>query len=660
MIPYIATRDLNSYGQSSKNALKREVLTLINGNDLDRISSSAHRLGALPLEYLGYIQKLQEINKDRLPEIHEMTQYAGVIIWLSNYYKEPSKLIRWVLALNSFGIKTVFVDNFGLPASDELFKSLGIKMKDVEGIKTTYSIIKKDPIIGFEIDPPMNHSINIQAKNATNLLTYARSDGMKNTTVAITQWGGYAFGDSFMTSIDDETMWVVNPFEFFPKTLQLKKMISPDVTTENGKRLLFTHIDGDGIMNKVEWNTKLFSGNIILKEVLQKYQIPHSVSVIGAEINNAGLYPDIPTKLQDIVKDMYKEDNVEAATHTFTHPFYWNKIINGNLPLQYRLKVKNYKFSLDREIKGALEDINTNVLEKNKKKANCVFWSGDCAPTELVLDNIYANKILNINGGDTYVNNTQQWMSYIGPLGLQRGEYYQIYTGAQNENIYTNNWLGPFWGFKKVVQTFKRTNSPRRFKPIDIYYHMYSGSKRASLNALHYAFDWAIKQDVMPIYTSEYIPKVMDYYTASIANENDAWLFAGMINLKTLRIEEEKTQINMQESSNVLGFNHFENHTYVHLGDQSTSFLYPTDQKMSQSQAYLVSSNAKVIHNESQASNLSMSFNGHVDLKFELYLPKSCQVNYSKKPNYQKMHENILSIKYKNLKKVDVHVLCKL
>jgi hypothetical protein len=29
-----------------------------------------------------------------------------------------------------------------------------------------------------------------------------------------------------------------------------------------------------------------------------------------------------------------------------------------------------------------------------------------------------------------------------------------------NENIYTNLWTGPFWGQRRVVQTFERTGSP--------------------------------------------------------------------------------------------------------------------------------------------------------------------------------------------------------
>ena len=81
-IPYVATRELDSYGYASKNAVKREILTLIDENKEDRVSQSAHLLGALPLEYQGYIQKLYNIDENPLPSMAAMQQYGGVVIWL--------------------------------------------------------------------------------------------------------------------------------------------------------------------------------------------------------------------------------------------------------------------------------------------------------------------------------------------------------------------------------------------------------------------------------------------------------------------------------------------------------------------------------------------------------------------------------------------------
>jgi len=658
-IPYIANRDLDIYGTSSKNAVKREVFTLIDTRHLDKTSSEAHQHGALVLEYLGYIQKLYNI-ADGLPQMKDMKNYAGVMIWLQTNYEFPLKLMKWVQALQKQKIKLVFINNFGIPYTSSEISLLGIHITNT--IKNKKAITTQDEMISYEIEPSLSVSqIQVHSKYTKALLTYELDDGDYSTPAAITSWGGYTVGNACMTTIDGDNIWVIDPFKFFTQALQLNSLPVPDPTTENGKRLLFTHIDGDGIMNRVEGDSEKFSGEVILEDILKKYKIPHSVSVIGAEIDKEGLYPKLSEKLTSIAKDMYALDNVEGATHTFTHPFKWGKIIDDHLDKKYRLKVKNYNFSLKRELSDTLEHINRDLLSKEKAKrhpARTVFWSGDCMPRENALSYVYEHNILNINGGDTTITKSNPWLSYIAPLGVRRGDYYQIYTGAQNENVFTNEWLGPFWGFKKVVQTFEMTNSPRRLKPIDIYYHLYSGSKMASMRALHYVFDWALKQDTMPIYTSEYIPKVMDYYTASIAEGEEDWLVDGMVNLKTIRVEREGYGVNFNSSKSVVGITHFENHTYLSL-DRETQHIFKIQTDKSYNKTpYLISSNAKLTAFKRELSSTEMAFKGHVALKLEFNLPKECKLRSNPKESRRTLKDETLQLEYKIKREAKIEILC--
>jgi hypothetical protein len=661
LIPYVSDSEYLCYGKSSKEAVKREIFTLIDERKEDRTLLGAHQVGAMPLEYLGYIEKLHDINQG-LPEIDQMRHYAGVIVWLREDYEYPQKLIRWVLDLNKIGIKVAFANNFGFSADEVLLKSLNIDIYDGdESLNNKRKVVYKDKIIGFEVEPSLDkNSLYMHPNNAKPLLTYEDKDGLQSTPAAITAWGGYAISEAFMTEIDSENVWIINPFAFFEEALRLPKITVPDPTTQNGNRLLFTHVDGDGMVNRVESNPELFSGDAILESILKVYKIPHSISLIGAEVFSNGLYPQFSPRVMKISKDMYELENVEPATHTFTHPFFWEKIKDGNLDEEYRLKPKGYKFSLYNELSGALKSINDEILDENSTKhAQTVFWSGDCAPRIEVLEYIYKNNIFNINGGDTTISNTNPWLTLVAPFGLERGEYYQIYTGAQNENVFTNDWLGPFWGFKRVVQTFKLTNSPRRIKPIDVYYHLYSGSKAASLNALKYIFDWAIQQDVMPIFTSEYIPKVMDYYTVSMANEGDEWLVEGMRDLKTLRIEESNASVDFQNSPSVLGIKHFENHTYISL-DNSTKHLLREDKKRdSKESTYLISSNAKLTKYVNEKDKKSMQFEGHVDLKLNFHLSKGCNVIATPKATKESLTQESLVLEFADIKKAKVDVVCR-
>ena len=662
IIPYVSDYEYLSYGKSSKNAVKREILTLIDEKKEDRTLLGAHQVGAMPLEYLGYIQKLYDINGG-LPDVDYIGHYAGVIIWLREDYESPQRLLQWVLELGELGIKVAFANNFGFSADEMLLKSLDIDIYDGdESLTNKRKVIYHDEMIGFEIEPSLDkNSLYMNPKNAKKLLIYEDQDGLTSTPAAITAWGGYAVSEAFMMELGDENVWIINPFKFFTEALRLKQLVVPDPTTENGNRLFFTHVDGDGMVNRVESNPELFSGDTILNDILKVYKIPHSISLIGAEISPNGLFPQFSPRVMQISREMYALENVEPATHTFTHPFFWDKIKDGNLDEEYRLKPKGYNFSLYNELSGTLKTINDELVEKNSKKiGKSVFWSGDCAPRIEVLDYVYKNKILNINGGDTTISNTNPWLTLVAPFGLEREEYYQIYTGAQNENVFTNDWLGPFWGFKRVVQTFKRTNSPRRLKPIDVYYHLYSGSKAASLNALKYIFDWSLKQDILPIFTSEYIPKAMDYFTVSIANENDYWLYAGMKNLKTLRIEKKDALIDFENSKTSLGIRHFEDHTYIALDEKIKHLVKINQNENSHTEnSYLISSNAKVTQYINTLHNKSFTFDGHVDLKLNFYLEKGCRID--SKPLASKVikSKKNITIEYKDTKKAIVNVLCR-
>ena len=659
-IPYVATKDLNVYGKSSKNPIKREILTLIDESVHDRRFLSAHQHGALPLEYQGYIQKLYDIHTHELPSMEQMQQYGGVIIWFSKTYKNPTKLIRWILELQKYNIKVVFAASLPLPL-DKSLEPLSLKINETPlHLSTSSKIVTKDAMVGYEIQPSLTQSESfIDITQGKSLLTLRSKNDVNTTYAAIMPWGGFALRNGFMQEFNDDNLWVINPFEFFTKALRLKKIPAPDVTTEYGKRIFVSHIDGDGSMNRVEWNPKLFSIDVIYNKILKKYPLPMSASIVGAEDDDNGLYPELAPQLQKTIRAMYRLPYVEPATHTFSHPFFWGKIHNGDLDAKYRLAPKGYDFSLENEIKGMIDELNVKYIAKEKHpRAKTVFWSGDCAPPENVLAYVYKHHLLNYNGGDTYITNTNPWLSYIAPLGLGRGEYYQIYTGEQDENVYTGDWHGPFWGFKKVVQTFKLTESPRRLKIIDIYYHYYSGSKRASLNALYYIYDWAMKQDINPMFTSLYIPKVMDFYTLSIAQENNSYFVAGARNLKTLRLDASPLLVDLNSSSNVLGFKAQKQSKYIHIGPKESAYV-SLGASAKNRQPYLVSTNAAILKSEQREDGLSMELQSYLPIKLELNIPKRCRYHFTNIASNITKKDDIITFNYKYKKRVGFDVICK-
>ena len=630
VIPYVATGALDTIGHSTKNALRRRILVLQN-DPVDDMFSIGHIFVSLPLEYMGYIPILWNIRKNGTPPAIN-DRYAAAIVWMIGGSVKNRKLQRWLVKQAQSGTKILFLSNFAFENDSYLLKSLHIKTSPNHALvhKPPKVIIKDKKIIGFESQPKRGFQPLLYHPKKAEKILYATQNslGEQSVLAAIMPWGGYAVGPLPVTEFQNDFYWSCNPFNLFKAGLHLPAIPIPDPTTENGRRISFTHIDGDAIMNRAEWNTSLLAGDVIYKEILRRYKIPHSVSIVEAEIAPYGLHPKLSPRLMQLARSIYALKNVEAATHTFSHPFVWEEAKDG-MPERYRLPVKNYHFTIDREIRGSLEFINKKLLPKGKSPARTIFWSGDCKPGYKVLKYTYAHNFLNMNGGDTIITNNYPWLSAVAPYGIRRGPYYQIYTGAQNENVYTDDWHENFWAFKKVIQTFKLTDYPRRFKPIDIYYHFYSGEKEASLRALKSVFEWVLSQKTLPLYTTEYIPKAMEYYDLSIAHEGEHWRIDGSDTLRTLRLPKELGDPLMKSS--VAGFTNVPQGRYVSLmpnPDHSAFITLSSSRSTNPTSApFLIESNARIQKMVRTPKRLSIDFLGHVPIESTFQVPKGCRIS---------------------------------
>jgi len=186
MIPYIANKELDIYGKSSKKVIKREIFTLINeSRKLDRIDTAAHRNGALVFEYFGYKQHLHDIHKG-LPKMKYMHQYAGVVVWMEGNFGLKKKLVQWMRKLIQNKIKVVIVNQSGFQFPKEDLSFLGLEVTQTTAQKVAVAYRDKR-FIGYEIAPPLYTSKeHITLKKGRGLLVYHYSDDTNATPVALT------------------------------------------------------------------------------------------------------------------------------------------------------------------------------------------------------------------------------------------------------------------------------------------------------------------------------------------------------------------------------------------------------------------------------------------------------------------------------------------
>ncbi len=621
--PYVSDGNLEFWGQTEYEKVKRKVIVFYNSLvSYDKIYSQAHRIVSGPLEYMGYVPVLLDI-KHGLPE--DTNDFAGFIFALENYNIEnPNEIIDWVNRKSKEGLKSIFLGDIPLSEDKYYLDKLGIKIeKNLSRRGEDLKSLMERKYLG-EIEPYFNYTNRlISISSGMPISQFTNKNGQVHVQSAITQWGGYAIDGAWLTKVDDYEILPINPYIFFKDALRLPDIPILDPTTENGRRIMFAHIDGDGFSSLCEQDPSLYSGEMLLKEILSKYHIPHSISLIRGEIENPSLSNKIQERLKKNARKIFNLKNVEIANHSYSHPFKWMDIPRSpdfeSHEQVYGLNIPGYKFNLEYEIIGTKKWLEE--LAPKGKKNTIFFWTGDCIAPGIALKILDENKVLNINGGDTIITREAPYISLVSPYGIERDAYYQIYTGQQNENIYTNLWTGPFWGYKKVIETFELTEKPKRLKPLNIYYHFYSATKNASLQALKQVYDYAIKQKTNPQYASQYSAKVKDFYQAEIYNYKNEWVISASGNLKTLRISKN---IHPEIRYSVAGFKNERDENYIHLFGKPPFFLYLTKEKPNI--PYLKSSNASILDFKSEDKKFYIKLRGYVKIEYELGNNFGCDI----------------------------------
>ena len=116
-----------------------------------------------------------------------------------------------------------------------------------------------------------------------------------------------------------QARWVLDPFMFLQRALDLPVMPIADATTENGLRYWMTGIDGDGFVSCGEFPGSPFTAELLLDGVFKRYRVPTTVLVIEGEIGADDFYPALVGCVEPVARAISRE----IGTHTFSQPFEW-------------------------------------------------------------------------------------------------------------------------------------------------------------------------------------------------------------------------------------------------------------------------------------------------------------------------------------------------
>jgi len=642
-IPWVTDAPLSAVGVGSIEPVARRILVVYNGAESPALNySDAHRFLQMPLNHLGYVVDYADA-RHPLPENTHADRYAGVVLSFSGYLPEARfrPLEQWLLARLGENLPLALVGSFPMPLSRALSERWGLQ-PDVEP-QGRLQPGPHDAMLGMETPVPLasaSHELPRLTPAAAGLsrplLSVRDEKGQTFVPGAITPWGGYILEPYTYAEIPgtDFYRWVVDPFAFLTQALRLPPMPIPDTTTENGRRLLLAHVDGDGFPSLAELPGSPLAADVLLRDVFMRYRIPQTMSVIEAEVAPHGLYPTQSAQLQATARAMFRLPHIEVASHTYSHPFLWDRSVRHGVfkedsEAAYQLPLPGYTMDLHREITGSIAYIRENLAPQNKP-VRILQWSGDTAPGTQALQITEDAGLFNINGGDTSITRANPSLTAIGALGIRKGGHLQVYAPITNENIYTNLWRGPFYGYERAIETFELTGAPRRIKPVGIYYHVYSASKPAGLKSLHKVYGWALAQPLHPVFTSEFITKVQDFHALGIAREGAGWRVRGSGALRTLRVPNALGTPQTDLSQGVAGWREGPEGAYVHMTG-SQAWLRTAEAVAARTPA-LHEANARIEHWDMQPQGGEFRLQGHVPLEFSMQLRPECQLRAHQRP----------------------------
>lgn len=627
LIPWVATPDLASLGVGAIEVMPRKVLVVhsVLADEYALRLLDPLRLASMPMNYLGYVPEFVDIA--HLPDINLVGRFAGVLLWLTDDGKSTARqrLNDWLVQQVAAGVPVAMVNPPDEMFSGSLGAALGTQIGEFVNSAVPITIFQQSSLMGFETPPNVEPSglTPLAVTGAKPLLTL-QQDQRTRVAAAITPWGGYVGPGFAVVDLPGfvDMRWVINPYEFFRQALRLPTIPVPDTTTESGRRLLMVHMDGDGFISRSELPGNPLAGQAVLERVVKKYPVPMTISVIEAELSPQGLYPNLSAEAEKIAQEIFKQPNVAIASHSYSHPFIWRQAAASDVNEGYNLRLPGYRFDLQREITGSINYINERLAPPGKK-VEMFLWTGDCVPGSDALTLTQAAGVLNMNGGDTMATRSQPTGTLVDGLGVPRAGGFQVFAPNQNENVYTNNWMGPFYGYQRVIETFEFTEKPRRLKPIDIYFHTYLTTKAAGMRSLDKVFAWALAQEVTPVHASDYARKVLDFQRLAIARSPNGWRIRGTSNLRTLRVPTGTSHPDLAASRGVAGFNDSAAQTYVHLSaDDAELVLNDTPDNRPR----LVSANARIARYVASATTPRWDLAGYVPLAFTLANVQTCQV----------------------------------
>jgi hypothetical protein len=574
-----------------------------------------------PLEWLGYEADYLNIGHADVPAKPE-EKYAAILFDAETdipLAKEPTT-VSWLLAAKERGLPLLFTGEIPFDNDDAksiLAAGLGLRgsLQPVPRLART-TITTRDEVMmkcEAEVTPRTTMFHDLVAPEKSQIIlglggVSANGGAVRYDPVFLSSWGG-AWLEPYIIfrASADSSPFYMDPYRFLGAWLsRLGPLPAPDTTTRDGRRIFYSHIDGDGFASFSNFKGHPYCAEMIRDRILKEFPFPVTVSIIEAEVRALakGYKSEQADQVRDLARSIFALPNVQIASHSFSHPYQWDMtdpnpgLYEENF-MPMKAEAAYEEVDVSREIRGSIEYIERELAPPGRK-IELMLWSGNCRPGERALSVCRELGIENMNGGNTIVSRRYPGIAGIAPRVMPWNGELQIHAANQNEFMYANGWNGPFYGgFADVIDTFERTEQGRRLKPVNVYYHFYSATNLSSLRALEKIHRWCSEQPLHAITALEFARITRDAWGTRVFDIAPRhWRVVNQGHCRTFRLPKYLGVPDIALSSGVTGYTEHGDSLHIHTRGLPETEIVIADPDKATPHLRLASSSAEIAFSE--------------------------------------------------------------
>lgn len=602
--------------------IKRRILAFYQRDHLETSEKNRiHDAVETFLNHLGLVVDFRAI-EDGLPTDAQMDPYRGVITYFQGAsVPDAQGYAVWLKSQIDSGRKVVILGDYGAYQDKSLasqvdpaptLKALGVDWRaasPITGLKLNRTNLVAGGAATIEyMDPVMckgEHPIKLDepdlkkgwpvylSSNPANkvYLKVKDPEGQLCDAVMTTPYGGLIAGEFLLWTppaarINTESMdpgkhgngpavadevelpeLRIDAFRYFSEAFQVESFPAMDVTTLNGSRIYFSHIDGDAMQGMSLIDRASLNAEMLYREILSVVPLPVTVSFVT---NNLEFKATATYKRElAAAKKLLALPWVEVASHTRTHPFNWRFGDLRRRPGDESGALVRLPPDNQTELVESIDFTNQLVCPPGKN-VKVLLWSGMCNPTEECISLCDGLGITNMNGGDPVYDSVHPYLIGVSPLYAVVNGRYQFHTCAAGDFYYTGAWTKDYDGMKRLVEYFKYTEEPRRLRAMNLYYHFYLAERELGLQGLRIAMDYVLAQKPACMFVSNYINIVKDMIVTRLGTDAQGNIVVANTGAcRTLRIDGRSQLPELAKCSGVIGYQVTGTRLYVHLDDSN-------------------------------------------------------------------------------------------